>query len=493
MNSDSFPLPTGFSARNAATVMANPREVYITPPPPAAPIVPPQAPAPAPSLAVTPPPSIAVTPPPATPSFAPPPPRSSKKLFVPQEPHTLVEAGLTDGDVERLVLKILLVRGTSTGRGVADHLRLPRPMVVEALERLRGELLVAIKGSAGLDDYAYHLTEAGMDRAGRLAKQNSYAGVAPVRFEDYAKSVAEQSLTKSRITLDRLRHTFRDFRLSSTLVGQLGQALNDGRGLFLYGPPGNGKTSISELAVEAFGETVWIPYTINIDGELVRLFDPRSHRPVENAPLENVPHDRRWVLIHRPTIVVGGELSIGQLDLQPNPATGICEAPVQLRANCGALVVDDFGRQRMPTAEILNRLIVPMEKQRDYLNLPSGRQVSAPFDLLLVFSTNLEPKELVDEAFLRRIPYKIEVHGPEEREFVDLFTELANQSGCTCDSDAIMRLIEHHYRAVHRPLRYCHPRDLLRQVKNFCEFHGRPLAVTRETLEVAVTNYFAGL
>jgi SpoVK/Ycf46/Vps4 family AAA+-type ATPase len=317
--------------------------------------------------------------------------------------------------------------------------------------------------------------------------------VAPVRFEDYARAVAEQSLTKSRISLDKLRQTFHDFRLSPTLVGQLGQALNDGRGLFLYGPPGNGKTSISELAVEAFGETVWIPYTINIDGELVRLFDPRSHRPIEGPQVDGLAHDRRWVLIQRPTIAVGGELSMVQLDLQFNPATGICEAPVQLRANCGALVVDDFGRQRVSTAEILNRLIVPMEKQRDYLNLPSGRQVSAPFDLLLVFSTNLEPKELVDEAFLRRIPYKIEVHGPEEREFVDLFTELANKAGCTCDGDAILRLIEHHYRAVHRPLRYCHPRDLLRQVKNFCEFHGRPLAVTRETLEVAVTNYFAGL
>jgi hypothetical protein len=225
----------------------------------------------------------------------------------------------------------------------------------------------------------------------------------------------------------------------------------------------------------------------------VRLFDPRSHRPVDASQLEGVSYDKRWVLIHRPTIVVGGELAMSQLDLQLNAATGICEAPVQLRANCGALVVDDFGRQRMPTSEILNRLIVPMEKQRDYLNLPSGRQVSAPFDLLLVFSTNLEPKELVDEAFLRRIPYKIEVHGPEEREFVDLFTELANKAGCTCDSEAIVRLIEHHYRAVHRPLRYCHPRDLLRQVRNFCEFHSRPLSVTRETLEVAVTNYFAGL
>jgi hypothetical protein len=467
MKSDVFPLPSGFSARNSATVMA-PREAAV----------------------VTPPPSLAATPPPVAPPSSPP---SRRRTFVPAEPRTLVEAGLTDGDVERLVLKLLLFRGTSTGRGVADHLKLPRPMVVEALERLRSELLVAIKGSAGLEDYAFQLTEAGMDRGSRLAKQNSYAGVAPVRFEEYMKAVGEQSLAKSRLSLDKLKSTFRDFRLTPNLISQLGQALNDGRGVFLYGPPGNGKTSISELAVEAFGESVWIPYTINIDGELVRLFDPRSHRPVEGAQLEGVSYDRRWVLIHRPTIVVGGELCMSQLDLQLNAATGICEAPVQLRANCGALVVDDFGRQRMPTSEILNRLIVPMEKQRDYLNLPSGRQVSAPFDLLLVFSTNLEPKELVDEAFLRRIPYKIEVHGPEEREFVDLFTELANKAGCTCDSEAIVRLIEHHYRAVHRPLRYCHPRDLLRQVKNFCEFHTRPLAVTRETLEVAVTNYFAGL
>jgi hypothetical protein len=460
MNSDSIPLPSGFSGRNAATVMAPTRDAIMTPAP------------------------VATFTPPAIRSSRPP-------KFLPTEPRTLVEAGLTDGDVERLVLKILLFRGTSTGRGVADHLKLPRPMVVEALERLRAELLVAIKGSAGLEDYAFQLTEAGMDRAARLAKQSSYAGVAPVRFEDYMKSVAEQSLAKSKLNLDKLRNTFRDYRLSPTLVSQLGQALNDGRGLFLYGPPGNGKTSISELAVEAFGETVWIPYTINIDGELVRLFDPRSHRVVEGH--ESTPHDRRWVLIHRPTIVVGGELSMSQLDLQVNTATGICEAPVQLRANCGALVVDDFGRQRMPTSEILNRLIVPMEKQRDYLNLPSGRQVSAPFDLLLVFSTNLEPAALVDEAFLRRIPYKIEVHGPDEREFVELFTELANKNGCTCDGEAIVRLIEHHYRAVHRPLRYCHPRDLLRQVKNFCEFHARPFSVTRETLEVAVTNYFAGL
>lgn len=413
--------------------------------------------------------------------------------FLPPEPRTLAEAGLTEGDVERLVLKLLLVRGTSTSRQATDQLRLPRQLVVEALERLRAELLVSIKGSAGLEDYAFQLTEAGMDRASRLAKQSSYAGVAPVRLDDYIQAVEIQSLAKSRVSLENLRATFRNLRLSPTLLGQLGQAINDGRGLFLYGPPGNGKTSVSEQAVEAFGEYVWIPHAISVDGELVRLYDPRSHRAVELPQLETISFDRRWILIKRPTIVVGGELSMSQLDLQYNASTGICEAPIQLRANCGALVIDDFGRQRMPTSEILNRLIVPMEKQRDYLNLSSGRQVSVPFDMLLVFSTNLAPQELVDEAFLRRIPYKIEVHGPDEREFIDLFVELARQIECACDVEAIEYLIEHHYRTQHRPLRYCHPRDLLRQVRNYCEFLGAPAAVSRETLDMAVSNYFAGL
>lgn len=413
--------------------------------------------------------------------------------FLPAELKTLAEAGLTDGDVERLVLKLLHVRGTSSGRQTTDQLRLPRPLVAESLERLRAELLVAIKGSAGLEDYCYQLTEAGMDRAARLAKQSSYCGVAPVRLEDYVESVRVQSLAKSRLNVDKLRATFGNLRLSATLLAQLGQAINDGRGLFLYGPPGNGKTSVSELAVEAFGEFVWIPHTISVDGELIRLYDPRCHEAVDLPQLAGAAFDRRWVLVKRPTIVVGGELTMSQLDMQYNEATGVCEAPVQLRANCGALVVDDFGRQRMPTSEILNRLIVPMEKHQDYLNLASGRQVSVPFDMLLVFSTNLAPQELVDEAFLRRIPYKIEVHGPDEREFVDLFVTLASQAQCHCDVEALDYLIEHHYRTAHRPLRYCHPRDLLRQVRNYCEFHGKPLAVSRETLDVAVVNYFAGL
>lgn len=413
--------------------------------------------------------------------------------FLPAETETLADTGLNDHEVEGLLLKLLLKRGTSTGRGMTESIHLPRQILQASLERLRAELMIAIKGSAGLEDYVFQLTEAGYDRARREMQHCSYVGSAPVPLESYLSAVSEQSLQKNTLDVNKLRATFRELRLSATLLSQLGQAINDGRGLFLYGPPGNGKTSLSELVVSAYGEYIWIPYTITIDGELVRLYDPRSHEAVDASQLQNVRYDRRWVLIRRPTIVVGGELTMSQLDLQFNSATGISEASVQMRANGGALVIDDFGRQRMPTSELLNRLIVPMEKNHDYLNLSSGRQVAVPFDMLLVFSTNLEPRDLVDEAFLRRIPYKIEVNGPTRDEFVILFQELATKAGCQCNLAAIHYLLETHYQPVNRPLRFCHPRDLLRQVRNYCEFHKQPLSVTNETLDVAVRNYFAGL
>jgi len=413
--------------------------------------------------------------------------------FVPEEPQSLAELGLSEAELESLILKQLLYRGTLTGRGIADQLRLPRQIVINILEALRAELLISIKGSSGLEDYIFQLTVAGYERGRRLAQQCTYNGVAPVPLEAYVQGINQQSLQQSRLTIANLQEAFCGLRLSATFVNQLGQAVNDGRGMFLYGPPGNGKTSISELVVKSFGELVWIPQTITIDGELVRLYDPRSHEAVDISELQLTEYDRRWVLIHRPTIVVGGELTMPQLDLHFNDQTGICEAPVQMRANCGALVIDDFGRQRMSTAEILNRLIVPMEKHLDYLNLSSGRQVSIPFDMLLVFSTNLEPSDLVDEAFLRRIPYKIEVNGPNREEFLSLFVELATGMGCACDRQTLEYLLETYYRPTNRPLRYCHPRDLLRQIRNFCAFNNRPMEVTPETLDVAVHNYFARL
>ena len=413
--------------------------------------------------------------------------------FVPHEPQRFEDLGINLDALESLILKLLLYRGTVSGRNIADVLHLPRPIVAQLLETLRSELLITIKSSAGLEDYFFQLTDAGHDRADRLARRCTYSGVAPVPLEEYIVAMNQQSLRQSTLSFDSLRRAFSGLRLNETLLSQMGQAVNDGRGLFLYGPPGNGKTSISELLVGAFGEYLWIPRTITIDGELMRLYDPRSHCVVEAPELEQVSYDRRWILIYRPTIIVGGELTMEQLDLQFNEQTGICEAPVQLRANGGALVIDDFGRQRMPTSELLNRMIVPMEKHHDYINLPSGRQVTVPFDLLTVFSTNLSPQDLVDEAFLRRIPYKIEVQGPSEQEFKELFQDLAELNGLTCDETAIEHLLSRHYKPVDRPMRYCHPRDLIRQVRNYCEFHAVPPAVNEMTLDEAVRNYFAQL
>jgi predicted ATPase with chaperone activity len=279
------------------------------------------------------------------------------------------------------------------------------------------------------------------------------------------------------------------------MLDRLGPAVNSGRGLFLFGPPGNGKTSIAERITAAFGNEIWIPRAIGVDGEIVRLFDPLSHDEVPLAPgtglIDSRKIDKRWVRIRRPTIVAGGELTMSQLEVTINNSTGICEAPLQLKSNCGTLVIDDFGRQRMRIDELLNRWIVPLETRYDFLNLPNGKKIKVPFDQLVVFSTNLEPRELVDEAFLRRIPYKIEVVDATEDEFRYLFELMGEKLGVAYRGEAVDYLIATHYRRTERPFRFCHPRDLLLQIRNYCQYHNRPAEMTEEYFDLAVENYFA--
>ena len=279
------------------------------------------------------------------------------------------------------------------------------------------------------------------------------------------------------------------------MFDRLGPAVNSGRGLFLYGAPGNGKTSVAERITAAFGEFIWIPRAITVDGEVIRLFDPVNHveAPLEAATglLDCRRIDKRWVRIRRPTIVAAGELTMAALEVAFNSSTGISEAPLQLKSNCGTLVIDDFGRQRIRIEELLNRWIVPLEKHIDFLSLPNGKRVEVPFDQFLVFSTNLEPRDLVDEAFLRRIPYKIEIVDPTEEEFHNLFKFMAAKLGFTYRREPIDCLIEKHYKAVGRPFRFCHPRDLLLQIRNYCTYHKQPLALNSDYFDIACENYFA--
>ena len=418
--------------------------------------------------------------------------------FVPSEPVTLDDTGLSQLDVEALVLKLLLTSGPTVGRRIAEQLRLPFGLVADQLRGFKAQMLVNYSNQATVGDFEYDLTDEGQKRAQWHAARCTYCGAAPVPLSDYIASVERQSIRKLRPKLPDFCTAFGDLLLSPVLLSQIGQAVHAGRGLFLYGQPGNGKTCIAERVIRAAGQHIWIPRTITVTGEIIRLFDPANH---EEAPLTNpqgqlldaLRYDRRWVRIRRPSIVVGGELRLEQLEITNNPITGILEAPVQFKSNCGALVIDDFGRQRCSTAELLNRWIVPLEKGHDFLNLPSGRQIQVPFDQLLIFSTNLEPHKLVDEAFLRRIPYKIEMGDPSPREFRDLVRQWCGRLAIEYHDEAVDYLLSHHYGERGRQLRFCQPRDLLLQVKAFCEFHDQPLVLSAKAFDVAVKNYFAGL
>ena len=418
--------------------------------------------------------------------------------FLPAEPTSLEQTGLTPTDIEALVLKLLHTSGPTVGRRIAEQVRLPFGLMTEQLRALKAQMLLNYSNQATMGDFEYELTDDGQKRAQWHAARCTYCGAAPVQLEDYIVSVREQSISRVRPKLPDLCAAFSDLLLSPATLSQIGQAVYAGRGLFLYGQPGNGKTSIAERVIRAISPHIWIPRTITVTGEIIRVFDPANH---EEAPLTNpqgqlldvLRYDRRWVRIKRPSIVVGGELKLEQLEITNNPVTGILESPVQFKSNGGALVVDDFGRQRCSTDELLNRWIVPLEKGHDYLSLPSGRQIEVPFDQILIFSTNLEPHKLVDEAFLRRIPYKIEMSDPSPREFRDLVRLWCGKLGVQCQEDAVEYLLTRHYGETGRPLRYCHPRDLLLQVKAYCEFHDQPLVLTPKSLDVAVKNYFAGL
>ena len=412
--------------------------------------------------------------------------------FAPKIPKTLEETGINEVLLDDLIFKLLLNRGVLSGRRIAQEICLPFKILEKVLQDLKNQMLLGHRSTIGLNDFTYFLTEEGRKKAVVARNASAYIGAAPVPFNEYLESVERQSIAKESPNCDDLKRAFGDLILESSIIDTLGPALNSGRGVFLHGNPGNGKTSIAKRIYKCFREEIYIPKTLLIEGQLIKLFDPQCHEPTGLPDKKPINHDQRWIRIKRPAVIVGGEMDLSSVEINYNPSTKLCEAPMQLKANCGIFVVDDFGRQRIKPADLLNRWILPLEKRIDFLTLPNGIKVQVPFDELVIFCTNIDPKNLLDEAFLRRIPYKIRVHDPSPEQFKQIMTFLAPQYGVECDDAIITYILEKHFNGK-RPMRCCHPRDILDQVVNAAAYQRTQPILTRELIDFACKSYFTAM
>jgi predicted ATPase with chaperone activity len=417
-------------------------------------------------------------------------------VFRPAEPQSLDQLGISPVVIETLIGKYLLQIGSTSGRDIAQRLCLPFGILEDVLLALRSRQVLVHQGQAAIGDYCYALTEQGMARARAAMQACSYVGPVPVPLDDYVMSVEAQTIRAEAARREQLVAAFRGISIEPELLDLLGPAVNSGAGLFLYGAPGNGKTTIARRITRCYGQDVWIPRTLTEDGQFIKLFDAAFHEPVEEAAdsIVKTQHvDTRWIKIRRPTVVVGGELTMDNLEIRHDPVSNVSEASIQLKSNCGCLLIDDFGRQRIDPTDLLNRWIVPLEMRHDFLTLSTGKKIQVPFEQLIIFSTNLEPSDLADEAFLRRIPYKIEVKDPTVAEFAKLFEAACGAFGCRFVPEAVHYLLQTHYSPQRRPLRRCHPRDLLAQITNYCAYYNRPMELRPDYLDRVVKSYFTAV
>ena len=422
--------------------------------------------------------------------------RLSEKVAPPPPPTSIEETGLHADTLAQLLLKTL-VAGEQSGTGLAEKLRVPYSVLDALIQHARVEKLVEVRGTSGAGSagYRYILTDLGRDRAGQFLDMCRYVGPAPVPLAQYNAYV--RAGMEARPYLDRttLSTGFEHLVVSHEMLDLLGPAVNSGKALFLYGAPGNGKTVYAEGIGKALGGEMHMPCAIDVDGQIITMYDPVSHLRMGEAlnsssVITNAVHDRRWESIRRPVVVVGGELTLEMLDLTFNPISKFYEAPIQLKANGGVFVVDDFGRQRIPPRDLLNRWIVPLESRVDFLTLHTGRKFEVPFNVLIVFATNLKPQSLADEAFLRRIPYKILAKNPTVDEFCRIFELNCKRKGLTFDPVMVEYLERKYYRPRQIQMRACHPRDLISQVVDICRYTNREPVITRELLDAACGAYF---
>jgi len=415
----------------------------------------------------------------------------------PAPPATLAETGLHPDTLSQLLLKTL-VAAEANGTQLSEKLRLPYSILEALLQHARIEKLVEVRGTSGAGSagYRYTLTDLGRDRAMQFFDLSRYVGPAPVPLAQYNAYVRASMAARLFIERERLSTGFQNLIVNRTMLDRLGPAVNSGKSLFLYGAPGNGKTVIAEGIGRALGDEIHIPHAMDVDGQTITMLDPVNHQILGttsrsgDSVIATAAHDLRWEKIRRPVIVVGGELTLEMLDLTFNPIAKFYEGPIQLKANCGVFVVDDFGRQRMPARDLLNRWIVPLESRVDFLTLHTGRKFEVPFNVLIVFATNLKPESLADEAFLRRIPYKIQAHNPTIDEFCKIFELNCNRRNLKFDPVMVEYLNRKYYQPRRIQMRACHPRDLIEQVVDMCRYEGRTPVISRDLLDAACSNYF---